>query len=196
MLPRPYRFAPISKCRHWQNVGDGVANPVPLNGITFQSSGRFAYRLSVAHFHVGHLTKTMTEDQISISDIARQCGKRRQSVFKILKRLRIEPEKRRSSEKHGQVSSYITKAEFDIVKGELAAERESSSAPEDMLPTEYGVFYLVQLEPEHDPGRFKVGFASNIEERMRSHRCSAPFAKVVKTWPCRSLWEKTSIDCV
>lgn len=138
----------------------------------------------------------MSDELISISDVARQCGKRRQSVFKILKRLRIEPEKRRSPEKHGQVSSYITKAEFDVVKGELAAERESSAAPEDMLATEYGVFYLVQLEPEHDPGRFKVGFASNIEERMRSHRCAAPFAKVVKTWPCRSLWEKTAIDCV
>lgn len=65
-----------------------------------------------------------------------------------------------------------------------------------MLPAEIGLFYLVQLEPDHDPGRFKAGFTSNMEERLRAHRCAAPFVKVIKTWPCRSLWEKTTIDCV
>ena len=59
-----------------------------------------------------------------------------------------------------------------------------------------GVFYLIQLEQEHDPGRFKVGFASNMMERLRTHRCSAPFATVVETWPCHTLWERTAIVCV
>ena len=59
-----------------------------------------------------------------------------------------------------------------------------------------GVFYLLLLEPEHDPGRFKVGFAVSLSERLRTLRCSAPFLKVVKTWPCKSLWEKTAIECV
>jgi hypothetical protein len=58
-----------------------------------------------------------------------------------------------------------------------------------------GVFYLIQLEPEHDPGRFKLGFATNIEERLRSHKTAAPFSKVLKTWPCKLLWEKTAIEC-
>ena len=49
----------------------------------------------------------MAEDLISVSDVARRCGKRRQTVFKVLKRLGVEAEKRRSSERHGQVSSYI-----------------------------------------------------------------------------------------
>ena len=59
-----------------------------------------------------------------------------------------------------------------------------------------GVFYLIQLEPEHDPGRFKIGFASNIDERLRSHRTVAPLCQIVKTWPCKPLWEKTAIDSV
>lgn len=58
-----------------------------------------------------------------------------------------------------------------------------------------GVFYLIQLEPEHDPGRFKLGFATNIEEGLRSHKTAAPFSKVLKTWPCKLLWEKTAIEC-
>jgi len=74
--------------------------------------------------------------------------------------------------------------------------RESESDRSEPAIPELGVFYVVQLEPDHDPGRFKVGFASNMAERLRAHRCSAPFSKVLKTWPCRSLWEKTAIDCV
>lgn len=33
-------------------------------------------------------------------------------------------------------------------------------------------------------------------DRLRALRCSAPFAKVVGTWPCKELWGKTAIDCV
>jgi hypothetical protein len=55
---------------------------------------------------------------------------------------------------------------------------------------------LLLLEPEYDPGRFKVGFAGSLSERLRALRCSAPFIKVVQTWPCKMLWERTAIECV
>lgn len=133
---------------------------------------------------------------ISVSDVAQRCGRRKTTVFKVLKRLRLEPEKLRRPERHGQIASYITQAEFELVQAEIQGMTEAASAPPDLLPAELGVFYLVQLEPEHDSGRFKVGFASNMAERLRSHHTAAPFATVVKTWPCRSLWEKTLIDCM
>ena len=69
------------------------------------------------------------------------------------------------------------------------AEQSSEWSPEQ------GVFYLLLLEPDHDPGRFKVGFAVSLPERLRQLRCSAPFATVVGSWPCKSLWEKTAIEC-
>jgi hypothetical protein len=31
---------------------------------------------------------------------------------------------------------------------------------------------------------------------LRQLRCSAPYIQVMKTWPCRRLWEKTAIECV
>jgi hypothetical protein len=73
---------------------------------------------------------------------------------------------------------------------------DSNDSDGDDLRVGSGVFYLIQLEPDHDPGRFKVGFAANISERLRAHRCSAPFAIVAKKWPCKRLWESTAIDCV
>lgn len=42
----------------------------------------------------------------------------------------------------------------------------------------------------------KVGFAVSLPEPLRTLGCSALFAKVVRTWPCKMLWERTAIDCV
>jgi hypothetical protein len=140
----------------------------------------------------------MDDDLISVVDFAREHGALKQSVFKIVKRLGIEPEKRRSSGNRGQLISYLT-----VDDGRRILEYLQSKIPEDAGEREHTiadeqsrcVFYLLLLEPDHDPGRFKVGIADNLSERLRQHRCSAPLLKVLNTWPCKRLWEKTAIDC-
>ena len=75
------------------------------------------------------------------------------------------------------------------VRSELTGSAETRSG--DNAP-EWGLhrhFYLIQLEPRVDPGRFKLGFASNPDERLRARRTAAPLARVVGTWPCRSAGE-------
>ena len=100
------------------------------------------------------------------------------------------------------IVSYVTAEEPHLVAAELRSAGPAAksggelAAPPETLPDEHGVFYLLWLELEHDPGRFKVGFAVSLPERLRTLRCSAPFAQVVRTWPCQMLWEKTAIDCV
>jgi hypothetical protein len=145
----------------------------------------------------------MGEDLISVIDVARQHGKPKATVFKVLKRLGIEPTKRRSSSNKNQMIACITQEEFRLVSVEMQAmpSRDDSETSEDgeaddFGSIEVGVFYLIQLEPQFDPGRFKVGFAASMSERLRHLRCSAPFATVVRTWPCRRLWEKTAIESV
>ena len=127
----------------------------------------------------------------------------KQTVFKVLKRLGVEPTKVRvGGASRGQAMSYITEEDSRRVLETLAATRsDQGGAQEEDGITEaalydIGVFYLLRLEPAHDPSRFKVGFASNLNERLRQHRCSAPYTEIVKTWPCRRLWEKTAIECV
>lgn len=145
----------------------------------------------------------MSEDLISIIDIASQTGKRKQSIHKIVKRLGIQPTKMRSTAGGGQLISYITNEDSRRVLAEIETPTSSGSqetlkdaSVSDMQLGEEGVLYLLELEPEHDPGRFKVGFAVSLSERIRALRCSAPFARVVRAWPCKRLWEKTAIECV
>jgi hypothetical protein len=146
----------------------------------------------------------MAEHLISVKDFSEQNGLLRPTVFKVLKRLEIEPTKSRgSNQNRGQTISYITEDDARRVLESLASSRSAQNGQEseeaeytDAALYDIGVFYLLCLEPEHDPSRFKVGFASNLNERLRQHRCSAPYTQVVKTWPCRRLWEKTAIECV
>ena len=142
----------------------------------------------------------MADDVISVIDFAAQIGKRKTTVFKILTRLGIEPTKRRSSSNGGQFVSCITAEESKLVLEELTSpelsDLDGSRIESAVDDAESGVFYLIELEPTHDPGRFKVGFAVNLPERLRQHRCAAPFASVVQSWPCKRLWERTAIDAV
>jgi hypothetical protein len=144
----------------------------------------------------------MPEELISVVDLAGQIDKRKQTVFKVLRRLRIEPRKLRKSESRAQLVAYVTAQESRLVAAELRSQGvgpksgDNVAAPPEALPDEHGVFYLLLLEPDHDPGRFKVGFTVSMSERLRTLRCSAPFTKVVRTWPCKMLWERTAIECV
>jgi hypothetical protein len=140
---------------------------------------------------------------ISVIEVARQYGKHKSVIFKVLNRLAIETKKSRSTTNKGQVISYITMDDLRRVEEEMLSRAGSrnqtddtdAAFSEDDLGVE-GIFSLLLLEPNHDPGRFKVGFAVRLSERLRQLRCSAPFTTVVKTWPCKRLWEKTAIDCV
>jgi hypothetical protein len=145
----------------------------------------------------------MPEELISVIHAANQLGKHKQTVFKVLRRLEIQPAKRRDPSKRNQLVSYINKEEFERVRREIEAMPVSQAAPrrdapesDDFVSVEIGLFYLIQLEPSHDPGRFKVGFAASMSERLRTLRCSAPFLELRRTWRCRRRWEKTAIDCV
>ncbi len=146
----------------------------------------------------------MTENLISVKQFAEANGLLRPTVFKVLKRLGIEPSKSRGgSQNRGQTISYITMHDARLVLEALASSRNFQNEQEgeetefpDAALYDIGVLYLLRLEPEHDQNRFKVGFASNLNERLRQLRCSAPYTRVVKTWPCRRLWEKTAIECV
>jgi len=142
----------------------------------------------------------MTEvERVAVADLADELGTYRATVFKIMKRLSIRPTKQRDAARGGQLIALVTLPEASAIRTEFAAGRrtaDQASANGMPLVADEGMFYLIQLEPAHDPGRFKVGFTTDLEGRLRHHRCSAPFAEYRKSWPCRRTWERAAIDCL
>ena len=138
----------------------------------------------------------MSDELISIMEIAKILGKHRQSVHKIVQRLGLETTKIKSEEARGQLATYISKEDFELVKDAIASSDLNSSEGDEVDINVPGYFYVIQLEPQHDPGRIKVGFATSVDERLRKHKTAAPFSTVIKSWPCKLSWEKTAIDSV
>lgn len=137
----------------------------------------------------------MSKSLVPVSEVAEQLGKNKQHLFKVMDRLGIERKLEKSASARGQKIAFIDEDAITKLKEHFL---EYDEAPDQRLfdSNSSGVFYLIQLEPEHDPGRFKLGFATNIEERLRAHRTAAPFSKVLNTWPCKLLWEKTAIESI
>ena len=59
-----------------------------------------------------------------------------------------------------------------------------------------GFFYIVQLIPELMEKRVKLGFATNVENRLKAHKTSAPTATLVKSWPSDKEWERSAIASI
>jgi hypothetical protein len=136
---------------------------------------------------------------IALAELADELGIYKQTVFKIAKRLGIQPVKRRDPTRGNQLIALVSEIDAAAIRDAFAQGRRSGAQDNsdvlELAPDE-GWFYLIQLEPQHDPGRFKVGFTTDLDGRLRHHRCSAPFAAYLKTWPCKRLWERAAIDCL
>jgi len=131
---------------------------------------------------------------VASEDVLHQYGMRKQTVFKVLAGLGINTVKRPGNSKtnRGQVIAYISSDDAQRFAEEIRLIAGGNRNPgddggSDIAIAEQGFFYLLQLEPDHDPGRFKVGFAASLPERLRTLKCSAPFIQVLATWPCKNL---------
>lgn len=101
----------------------------------------------------------MTENLIAVKALAEKHGVRRQTIFKIIKRLGIEQSRSRGgNESRGLIISYISEVDVRLVS-EALLPNSTSRRDEEVGEIEsaeaslydVGVFYLLCLEPEHDP---------------------------------------------
>lgn len=134
---------------------------------------------------------------VSVPELADELQTYRATIFKIIARLGIETARRRDEDRRGQQVSIISSADADEVRRAYLESARKRSPEVEVEEAAYpGYFYVVLLEPELDRNRFKVGFTTDLNGRLSKHKTSAPFAEVLKKWPCRALWERTAIDCV
>lgn len=137
----------------------------------------------------------MEDELISVAEAAKALGRNKQSLFKLINRLKLEKVFIKSEDARGQTAAFISIEDFYILKAHVEGASSTSESQENDATTS-GYFYIIQLEPELDPRRLKLGFAASVDGRIRKHKTSAPFSKVLASWPCKLLWEKTVIDCL
>lgn len=106
----------------------------------------------------------------------------------------IQPHKRRTPDSQNQLTLAVTPEEADRIRNKRREEGFLDS--QKPIASEVGVFYVIQLVPELDPHRIKLGFADDLRSRLDQHHTAAPTAQVVKSWPCRRSWERTVMDCL
>jgi hypothetical protein len=144
------------------------------------------------------------QERIAIVDLADDLQVRKQRIFKILPRLGIRPTQRREQSRGNQNVATVSPTEAAEIRAEIVRFSDTSATGSSPQPgsvavyysDDVGFFYIIQLEPEHDRGRFKVGFTMDLDGRLQKHRCAAPFAQYLNTWPCKRIWERAAIDCV
>jgi hypothetical protein len=149
------------------------------------------------------VNESSSEERIAIVDLADDLQVRKQRIFKILRRLDIRPTQRRDQGRGNQNVATVSPTEAAAIRAEIVGSSDRAGAGSTQLSGELavfysddvGFFYIIQLEPKHDPGRFKVGFTMDLDGRLQKHRCAAPFAQYLNTWPCKRVWERAAIDC-
>jgi hypothetical protein len=129
---------------------------------------------------------------ISIKELANRLGMDRSHARRYILRLGYAFHKRRTQDSGGQLTLCVSTSEADEIVSQRAGQGFTASTI--VAVSDVGIFYVIQLVPELDPKRLKLGFAESIDQRLSQHRTAAPTAKVLRAWPCKRTWELTAMD--
>ena len=138
----------------------------------------------------------MADQYITVKQLAGELGMNRSNARKYVLALRIETKKQRTPDSRGQLTLTVSAQQAEFIR--RTREEQGYGDSERPIETETGAgyFYVIQLVPELDPDRVKLGFADNVETRLAQHRTSAPTAKLLKSWPCKRSWEHAAMDAI
>jgi hypothetical protein len=138
-----------------------------------------------------------SEQWISLRQLATRMRLNPSQVRKyVLFHLKMKPYQARTPDSRGKKTYVFTQGEADQI-----IERRNTEFPNTYAPTgaeclegASGFLYIVLLCPELSMYRVKLGFAVDVQQRLRQHQTAAPTARLVKSWRCRPTWEIVAID--
>jgi hypothetical protein len=130
---------------------------------------------------------------VTLKELAAEFGLDRSNVRKYVLQAGFSPLKVRTSESRGQLTLALSEEDAEAVRELRQRQGFTSHRPVD---NGEGQFYIIQLVPDLDTSRVKLGFASNVDARLQAHRTAAPTAELVKAWPCKRSWERAAMDCM
>jgi len=135
-----------------------------------------------------------SDEYVSIKNLAERLGMDRSHARRYVLKLGYTFHKRRTPDSGNQLTLCVTSAEADQIISQRAEKGFVASTV--VAVSDVGVFYVIQLVPDLDPKRLKLGFAESLEQRLAQHRTAAPTARVLRAWPCKRPWETAVIDAL
>lgn len=133
------------------------------------------------------------QEYVSVKELAKEWGIDSSNARKYIMAQGFSFLKRRLPESHGQLCNVLTKEDAEMAR-EL---REGQGFTGKAIANDAeGWFYIVQIVPDLDPLRIKLGFAGDVKARLQAHRTIAPTARLVKAWSCKRVWEQAAIDSI
>ena len=135
-------------------------------------------------------------DLVSISELAQRLNVDVITIRRLIQR--YSPELGLVPTKGKQNVVYLTAEDAELLVSyyETRASRPVISNDEGRPFSRFGYFYIVQLVPEALPERVKIGFTDNLDNRLAEHRCAAPTARLVQSWPCKRSWDYAAMDSI
>lgn len=130
------------------------------------------------------------DDLYSFSELAIIFNMNKGNLIKLIQKMGLKTFEYRSPEHKNQIVKAINKEGFDLLnKYRLGPDRIES----DIL-VKKEEFYLIQICPDISLKRIKIGYTTDIEQRIGNYKTICPTCKLIKTWPCKRIWEKAIID--
>lgn len=134
------------------------------------------------------------EGYVTLKSLSEQLSLDRSNTRKYVLKLGIKPQRRRTPDSGNQLTLTVTEEEARTIIHRRA--EQGFLAHGKIVSADTGHFYIIQLVPELDPHRIKLGFAADVAERLAQHRTAAPTARLLRAWPCKRTWELTAMDAL
>lgn len=133
-------------------------------------------------------------EYVSISELSREIGLDRSHTRRYALHHGFTFTKIRTLDSKNQLTLALTKEDAET----LYELRRNQGFGQSGLPSEngHGFFYAVQPLPDLAPNRIKLGWANDPDSRLSAYKTISPDAKILKSWPCRSSWERAAIASI
>ncbi|MFH1110015.1 MAG: hypothetical protein V1790_12605 [Planctomycetota bacterium] len=135
------------------------------------------------------------DEYVSLKELAITLGMDRSHARRYVLKLGYQPVKQRTADSGNQLALCVTRLEADAIL-ERRAEQGFLATGGAIVQNEFGCLYAIQLVPDLDHRRIKLGFAVDVTDRLNQHRTAAPTARLLKTWACRRTWEAAAIESI
>lgn len=134
---------------------------------------------------------------VTLKELAQELSLDRSNMRKYVLSRGFAPFKIRTPESRKQLTLALSAEDAEAVRESRKKEGFIQSGGYRVVADNgQGWFYLIQVVPDLAPYRIKLGFTNNVENRLQTHRTSAPTASLVRAWPCKRSWERAAIDSV